>query len=777
MEISAKEGYLRCLMKPKAEKSKKKVALERRDPAMPPIKRIAKMPLAAIVFLAMAAGPSSKAQTIPNDPQVTCTTDTPPTPPTSPNFSSWFQSGTPALNGVVTPADSLNFPNSPNCSFYQWAFHMFLWLTSPAPPTYCGGGAHVFDSTAFFDVSPPDPSGNRTLIPHACSRLGGIIRFLGLRAAQVGPHGLPMIMEKTGRMIEVVTPPIGPSGRPLVLTPTGRAIEVERIIVGKEGKVTFLSRTGKPIPRARPFFQTRFLHQLRLAPAAQPPIVQKFIIEGRPIFVNLSGSMVEVEQGQAGTDAVLEAQNGSLIYYGIHVNDVYAYFLTAMRQGQISSNAPFPTTASDLTPITSFASAHGVTFPDSNPPTSSALAMELKTSWIEASKLPDPQDYVTMTATIPTYNTNPNQWTPNGQQTVKLALVGMHVVGSTAGHPEMIWATFEHLGNTPNDTYQYVNAGGTTVPVNRDTSGTWLFSASNSAGPFNQMHMTVDPSTGNINACGPTNPDCPVTPGFTITPSDTIRSKAWGGAFNQDPNPIDPTGPCLPTNPNCAAASNSEIISINNSVRSQMPASDVRTNYFMTGATWTIFGAAPIGPFAGNIVAGAEVGTSKMANTTMETYDQGDKTFASGSNCFLCHSGITPNSGVPPPTGCFFGLSHIFTCLQALSSSQMLVHVARLQGTFLQHKIEVTVLNSGTGAPLVGATVTVSDPDSGAVKASGTTAASGTVTLQYARCIEVIGPGELPTPRPGQLKPRPFPVPCDGNVQAPEFAAVSFDAP
>lgn len=202
---------------------------------MSPIKITASLPMTALVLVAMAgllAAPSSKAQTIPNNPQVTCTTDLQPTPPEFPNFASWFQSGTFTVNGVVKPADSLNFPNSPNCSFYQWAYQMFLWLTSPAPPTYCGGSAHVIDSTAFLDVSPPDPSGNRTFIAHACNPLGGIIRFLSLRAAQVGPHALPMIMDKAGRMIEVETPPLGPNGKPLVLTRSGRAIEVQRVVVG-----------------------------------------------------------------------------------------------------------------------------------------------------------------------------------------------------------------------------------------------------------------------------------------------------------------------------------------------------------------------------------------------------------------------------------------------------------------------------------------------------------------------------------------------------------------
>ncbi len=482
--------------------------------------------------------------------------------------------------------------------------------------------------------------------------------------------------------------------------------------------------------------------------------MQKFMIGGRPVFVDASNNVVEVEQGQAGDNAVLETQNGSLVYYGILVNDVYAYFLTGVRGGQITPGTSFPTTPGDLSQITTFASAHGVTFPDPN-----ALAVELKTAWVEASSLPDPSGYVRMTATIPTYadtsdpnKPKPNQLTPNGQKVVQLALVGMHVVGSTAGHPEMIWATFEHLGNTPNEQCQYVNTSGQTIPVPRNTAGTWLFSASNASDPFNNAHMSVDPSTGIITAA----------PGLTISPSNTIRSKAWGGAFDPPPPPPPPPNPPNPFDPT-TAASNSEIISMNNSVRGMMPAGDVRGNYILTGATWTPPGGnSPTLSFP----SGNQVGTSKMANTTMETYQQGDFTFASGSNCFDCHNGITTNSA----------LSHIFPFLQALSNTALLVHVTRLQGTPILHKILVTVTNPGTGAPLAGATVAVSDPDSGAQEASGTTAANGTVTLQYTRCMELIdlfrplGTGTIP-------KPKIVPVPCDGAVQAAEFTPVSFDAP
>jgi len=84
--------------------------------------------------------------------------------------------------------------------------------------------------------------------------------------------------------------------------------------------------------------------------------------------------------------------------------------------------------------------------------------------------LPDPDNYITMTATIPTYDkSDPNKWTPNGQQSAKLAMVGMHVVGSANGHPELIWATFEHVGNAPNAAYSYINSSGSSTSVQQLT--------------------------------------------------------------------------------------------------------------------------------------------------------------------------------------------------------------------------------------------------------------------------------------------------------------------
>jgi hypothetical protein len=181
-------------------------------------------------------------------------------------------------------------------------------------------------------------------------------------------------------------------------------------------------------------------------------------------------------------------------------------------------------------------------------------------------------------------------------------MVGMHVVGSTAGHPEMIWATFEHQSNMPNGEYRYIDTNNNIKTVARDTSGDWLFSTNGAAGPFNQAHMSW--SEGNI--------DANTGEGFTISPSDTIRWKAWGSASTK-------------------ASANTDVISINNTVRSLLAAGDVRRNYILTGATWTIGGGEP--------TETNQVGTNKLANGTMETYHQGsDASAMTGSNCFTCHT-------------------------------------------------------------------------------------------------------------------------------------------
>lgn len=526
--------------------------------------------------------------TLPTDAKDLC-------PVTAVEFSQMFESGTVTLDGVVKPANSVTFPNVPNCSFYKWTEQMFLWATSKSPARY-GGGFRVFDSPKFFEVSPPEADGSRTFIKH---NPGQLIDF-HVRTAQRGPNKLPVVFEKrTGRLFEIAPAKISPNNMLQLKTirdgdilelNNARVLTVESSKLVLRNTITNNKTLVKPVP-------------VQLDLKINSAILNKFIINDRVKFFDVSGKEIVVETGQAGGGEALIAQNGSLIYYITLVNEVFAYQRT-MLGAVVPPTTSFPTTQAELDAILAFAITKGVTITDPE-----ALAIELKSSWIEASGLPNLGDYITMDAVVPKYDkTDPANWVITGKQTIKLAMVGMHVVGSTKGHPEMIWGTFEHITNTPNSAYSYTNTANTTVNVPQSTAGSWLFCANNSAGPFNEAHIRN--VSNNIQAIPP----------FSVSSSNTLRVMPWGKDGS-------------------VASSNTQVIAMNNNTRGRLLDGDVRKNYVQTGSTWTIGGAAPNGS--------NQVGTNKLSSTTMETYQQ-------GSNCFSCH-------GTNKVT-----VSHVFTDLKPL---------------------------------------------------------------------------------------------------------------
>jgi len=280
-----------------------------------------------------------------------------------------------------------------------------------------------------------------------------------------------------------------------------------------------------------------------------------------------------------------------------------AYHRSMQGAAVIPSNTTltFPLSASDMGPVVAFAASRGHTIKDPN-----ALAIESKSSWVDSSTVSDPSDYIEVSATVPTFDkSDPDSWKPNGEATVKLVMLGLHVVGSANHHGEMVWGTFEHLGNAPNATYAYNSTSGIKT-VLQDTSGAWLFTPNGSTGPFN--------STSNGVSGG-------VITGSPISSSAVLRAKPWGS--NDGGNPAN------------AAALNTQVISANASVISQLDPADVRRRYFQLGTTWTANGVPPS--------PGNEVGTNHLANATLETFVQGDTPSASSMNCFSCHGSNTVN--------------------------------------------------------------------------------------------------------------------------------------
>ncbi|HXB36056.1 MAG TPA: hypothetical protein VNV35_21675, partial [Puia sp.] len=84
--------------------------------------------------------------------------------------------------------------------------------------------------------------------------------------------------------------------------------------------------------------------------------------------------------------------------------------------------------------------------------------------------------------------------------------------------------------------------------------------------------------------------------------------------------------------------------------------------YIFRGATWTIGGPPTPEPGAGQFALGGnEVGTSSLANVTMETFEQGNTFVSNGTNCFDCHQAANPGL---PVADTF--VSHIFPFLKPL---------------------------------------------------------------------------------------------------------------
>ncbi len=350
------------------------------------------------------------------------------------------------------------------------------------------------------------------------------------------------------------------------------------------------------------------------------------------------------EVGQAGGGGVLITQSGDLTFYGIHANDVYANYRTAQYQNKFAGTAlnnNFPTSSADVAKV---AAATGKTFPDAI-----ALSMELKTSWVPVSAVNDPSKHIIVNAVVPTYtkNTANTLWTESGSTTIDVALVGFHVVGTVNGHPEMVWATFEHNNNAPDAAYNFqmeihpspiVPPIPVTVPVPYNSSGKWTFM------------KTGNPNTGSVTeyatfkaGSGGTANTIVAHTGKTIIASDVVRLNPWG-----DPPANGPQTSKTMQN-------SFQLITLNRELMAALDAvGDVRANYFQSGSIWTFNGSIPP-----NGVASALRGSLYTANATMETFHQFPQvTEFAVKNCFTCHGGTT-DKGITT--------SHIFSDIAPLT--------------------------------------------------------------------------------------------------------------
>jgi hypothetical protein len=319
-----------------------------------------------------------------------------------------------------------------------------------------------------------------------------------------------------------------------------------------------------------------------------------------------SGTMVVLQDiHQAGGGSPVLQTNGAYgsksdtVYYSIYMND--SMYLSAVKLGKnVTKESAFP--------VGSF---------------------ELKVAWvpvtaISASKLAN--YYTTMAWLSPDSGATYTQ--------IKVALIGMHVVGVVENHPEFIWATFEHEDLSPD--YDWAAKSAT---------------AAADMLVFKQGSVTgIDGIRYN-----------------TATMLGTVPYQVFD--LFQYGVPRDSTGGFMATSQQEPMNFNN-VDGINKCVHGQL--NDVWNNYFYNGSIWlnmdglTTQQQAQLIDSLGNSIGSATPGSAargslNCANVTMESFTQ---TFQPNinsinvtnlANCFSCHKGKSFDGNLAPVY-----LSHTF---------------------------------------------------------------------------------------------------------------------
>ena len=186
-----------------------------------------------------------------------------------------------------------------------------------------------------------------------------------------------------------------------------------------------------------------------------------------------------------------------------------------------------------------------------------------------------------------------------------MALVGMHLVYATAGHPELIWATFEHVANGPDGPCAPGKA--TRPPAGYDN---WTYNNAKST-DCGKVNLWPDPDAP--------NPPYPPTQAFRNWPHGNNPGNAQGKDHIR------------------------VIQSLNRSAAGALPADSVWKNYYLIGSVWTAKGALPaVQPSASD--PGNLAGSTLLANLTMETFTQTPNPLVPAevqeNSCLFCHNTV-----------------------------------------------------------------------------------------------------------------------------------------
>ena len=155
------------------------------------------------------------------------------------------------------------------------------------------------------------------------------------------------------------------------------------------------------------------------------------------------GQQALLDNSQAGLEGAqggyLIDQHGRFVYYAIHVNPAFLQFLR--NQGLTTTPG-----IKQMDPQFTFLGSDSDIQAGIN-----TNIVEYKSAWTIVDEHHPPTNYFVVSARVPHYIVSDNtlsQEMKDGKKvfdTVKVALLAIHVVFTLPGHPEMIWSTFEHV--------------------------------------------------------------------------------------------------------------------------------------------------------------------------------------------------------------------------------------------------------------------------------------------------------------------------------------------
>jgi len=342
------------------------------------------------------------------------------------------------------------------------------------------------------------------------------------------------------------------------------------------------------------------LRPLTLAARAQ-------VFHDAPGFTEGAGAIVQADGN------MLVAQNGYPVYASVHMNP--GYFNTARKN--LIATGGFQSQPAD----SSFSVGDAV----------------FKATWLrlDSSQTPPAGAYTTE-AKVPVLQNSvaPGQITiqpvPGKFVTVKVALIGLHVVGYTENHPEFLWGTFELKGNSP-------QTADNTFKPSPSKSDPKTYTLYKGGTRFSEVNVAALP--------GANRPQLKLDPeSQKLTPATNAVLENQTGGENQ-PNGVG--------NIFAITAQAQGFLSGLKGPQSTF------ANYSLDGTVWML-------PNSYNLKSDqtSAVGSVSLANTTAETFVQNPNNtpITNVLNCFLCHNPTSYSFQTPPPAKLpnrLIALSHV----------------------------------------------------------------------------------------------------------------------